>query len=227
MEFEYKLSTKTPLDLLRYELYKDIDFDKYFSTNNTQLSNTLLSYYDITKEHYHFLALMSTYIDNGNIIDTGTHRGGSAIALSYNQTNKVHTYDIETFKGGIHNNVTNIPKNIQSFCPFSIIKLMETEPSKILESDIFFVDINHEGPEETKLFNFLLENQYKGILILDDIHINSEMKDFWKFVQSNDVITLDVTNIAHSLDWSGTGVVFFDKSHKCIDKVSSLLKGVE
>ena len=224
MAFEYKLTTTGPLDTVRHELYKDINFDKYFSDLRIRVSDTVLSYFDVTKEHYHFLAAVSTMIENGSIIDTGTHRGGSAIALSFNQSNKVYTYDIEAYKLGIKGNVKNNHANILYHCPFSIITLMETDPDKILNSDAFFVDINHEGPDEIKLFDFLFENNYKGILILDDIHINNEMKQVWSYIQSKDVVTLDVTNIAHLLDGDGTGVVFFDKTHKCIDEIKSMLR---
>ena len=226
MAFEYTLTTKDPIMDKRRELYKDINFNEYFLSNQIELSPALLSYFDVTKEHYHFLGYISTTIDNGTIIDTGTHRGGSAIALSYNQSNKVHTYDIESFRSGITGNVKNIPKNISYYCPLSIIELMETNPDQILTSDIFFIDINHEGPEEIKLFDFLLENNYKGILILDDIHINADMEHVWSYIQSSDVITFDATNIAHLLDGDGTGVVFFDKSHQSIDKIQSIIKDV-
>jgi len=226
MAFEYTLTTKDPIMDKRRELYKDINFDKYFLDLSIQVSDTVQSYFNVTKEHYHFLAAVSTMIKNGSIIDTGTHRGGSAIALSFNQSNKVDTYDIEAYKLGIQGNVKNIPPNISYHCPFSIITLMETDPDKILNSDVFFVDINHEGPDEIKLFDFLLENNYKGILILDDIHINNEMKQVWSYIQAKDVVTLDVTNIAHLLDGDGTGVVFFDKTHKCIDEINSMLRDV-
>ena len=226
MAFEYKLRTLDVIADKRRELYKDIDFNQYFLSNQIGLSEPLLSYFDVTKEHYHFLGYMSTTIDNGTIIDSGTHRGGSAIALSFNQSNKVHTYDIDSYRSGLIGNVNNIPDNISSYCPLSIITLMETNPGQILNSDIFFVDINHEGPEEIKLFDFLFENRYKGILIIDDIHINNEMKQVWNYIQSKDVVTLDVTNIAHLLDGDGTGVVFFDKTHKYIDKMKSMLQDV-
>ena len=52
------------------------------------------------------------------------------------------------------------------------------------------------------------------------------MKQVWSYIQSKDVVTLDVTNIAHLLDGDGTGVVFFDKTHKCIDEIKSMLRDV-
>ena len=72
----------------RVDLFKDINFENYFSKNNIIPSDSILSYYDITKEHYHLLAYLSNMVNNSTIIDTGTHRGSSALALSYNQSNK-------------------------------------------------------------------------------------------------------------------------------------------
>ena len=46
-------------------------------------------------EHYYaILAHLSTYFNDSIIVDLGTHRGGSAAALSYNKSNKVYAFDI-------------------------------------------------------------------------------------------------------------------------------------
>ena len=79
----------------------------------------------------------------------------------------------------------------------------------------------------TQTLSFLLENNYKGILILDDIHMNNAMRGVWSHIKSSDVIAYDATNIGHLCEGgSGTGVVFFDKSHQSIDIVQSILKDV-
>jgi predicted O-methyltransferase YrrM len=210
------------INKIRTDLYSDIDFNYYFITNDIHPSNTLFSYFNILEEHYHFLAYMSKLIDDGKIIDTGTHRGGSSLALSYNKSNTVYTYDIQEYKGGIANNVRNVPSNIISHCPHSILDLMRNDPEQILSSDIFFVDIDHEGSDEMQLFEFLLENNYAGILILDDIHLNQQMKNLWADITSRDVVSFDVTSIAHRIDNGGTGVIFIDKSHSLIEKIGEL-----
>jgi predicted O-methyltransferase YrrM len=46
------------------------------------------------KEHYRFLSYISTLFNNTTIIDIGSHRGSSALALSYNSTNTIHSFDI-------------------------------------------------------------------------------------------------------------------------------------
>lgn len=224
MSYSYVLKSKTDSSIedKRYDLFKDINFKKYFLDNNIKLSATLSSYFDITKEHYHFLAYVSNFINNGKIIDTGTHRGGSALAFSYNQSNKIYTYDIEPFKGGITANVSNIPDNIIYDSSTNIIDLINTNPEQILDSDIFFVDINHEGPDEITIYNFLQKNKYKGIFILDDIHLNNEMREFWNYIQNTNNLSYDVTRLAHLIDNAGTGVVFFDDDNPYIKRIQNL-----
>ena len=46
------------------------------------------------KEHYRLLSYFSTLFNNSNIIDIGTHMGYSAVALSYNKSNTIYTFDI-------------------------------------------------------------------------------------------------------------------------------------
>lgn len=46
------------------------------------------------KEHYKLLSYFSMQFNGATIIDIGTHRGSSALALSYNPTNTVYTFDI-------------------------------------------------------------------------------------------------------------------------------------
>ena len=52
------------------------------------------------KEHYKLLAYLSSFFNNETIVDIGTYRGLSALALSYNSSNKIITYDIiDNFNG--------------------------------------------------------------------------------------------------------------------------------
>ena len=46
------------------------------------------------KEHYRLLSYISTLYNNENIFDIGTYKGFSSIALGYNPTNKIVSYDI-------------------------------------------------------------------------------------------------------------------------------------
>ena len=66
------------------------------------------------------------------------------------------------------------------------------------------------SPFEREFFQRLLDIEFKGILGLDDIHLNSEMKQWWKEVQDGAVdggyATYDITEVGHA---TGTGLVDF------------------
>jgi len=208
---------------MRRTKFNSIDFDSYFKEYDIKLSSTLSSFFNVDTEHYHLLAYLSKLQDDIKIIDTGTHRGGSALAFSYNQSNDVYTYDIEPFKGGIENNVANIPSNISYDAFNDITQLIKTNPDHVLESSIFFLDINHEGPEEMEVINFLKKNQYKGMLILDDIHLNPQMKQLWTYVCKHMPVTYDVSKLGHVEKDGGTGIVFFESKTKFERHIKKLL----
>jgi hypothetical protein len=54
--------------------------------------------------------------------------------------------------------------------------------------------------------NTLEKNGYRGIVILDDIHLNDHMNTFWNNITQK---KHDVTNVGH---FSGTGIIIFDQS---------------
>ena len=46
------------------------------------------------KQHYRLLSYFSSIFNDSNILDIGTHRGSSALALTYNKSNTIHSFDI-------------------------------------------------------------------------------------------------------------------------------------
>ncbi len=58
-------------------------------------------------------------------------------------------------------------------------------------------------PFEYEFLNVLRQNDWKGLLVLDDIHYNDEMKRFWESIP---VAKYDLTDVGHA---SGTGIVDF------------------
>ena len=157
------------------------------------------------KEHYQLLVKLSTYFNNSIIIDIGTHRGNSALALSYNETNTVYTFDI-------------IDKNVKwekrTNIEFFKEDLWDTETlikyeKVILTSPLIFMDIDpHGGIMEYTFYNWLCEHDYQGILLCDDIHYFKEMRDnFWYKIPKE--YKIDLTFNGH---WSGTGMISFTKN---------------
>lgn len=170
------------------------------------------------KEHYKLLAYLSNQINEGIIFDIGTHVGFSALALSNNKNNTVYTFDL-------HDKISEEQKQLlwhNNNVKFSTDNLFnETDRNKwketILNSSIIFLDIDpHEGSDEYNFYLWLKENQYRGLLILDDIYYFKSMRDnCWHKIPTDE--KYDLTRFGH---WSGTGfVVFNNQKIEIIDKV--------
>lgn len=153
------------------------------------------------ENHYYLLAYLSSQINNSTIIELGTHHGTGTLALSLNKSNKVITYDVRDVFG-----IKPQPENVQRVIG-NIFKLQQQ--SLLLESALIFLDTAHLGDFEWQVYSFLLENNYRGILLLDDIHWNKPMKEFWSKI---DTLKYDVTNLGHGVcpdGLAGTGLVDF------------------
>ena len=148
------------------------------------------------KEHYILLAYMSTWYNNSVILDIGTLKGCSALALAYNSTNKIKSFNITN-----QLDLNDIPENIE-FIVDDILN--EKYKDLILSSKIILLDTYHDGTFEKKFHDYLNENKWEGILILDDIKLNQEMIDYWDNIEEP---KLDITKYGH---WSGTGIVDFN-----------------
>jgi hypothetical protein len=160
---------------------------------------------DAGKEHYKLLAFLSLFIDkNIDIIDLGTNYGSSALALSYNN-NKVITYDI--FDNMPNDDITIKTK---SNITLKIINCND-DIDNILKTDLILLDIDpHDGIQELEFFNKLIDNNYKGLLILDDIFKNKDMESFWNTIS---LPKIDITKYGHI---TGTGVVLFNDKYNFV-----------
>lgn len=147
------------------------------------------------QEHYKLIAYMSTMFENSNLLDIGTNRGCSSLAMSYNSSNKVHSFDLHELK-----ELSEWPENITYY----IDNILKPEyKDLILSSPFILVDTYHDGTFEKEFHTYLKENNYVGYLLLDDIKLNNEMKDYWNWIEEE---KYDASNFGH---WSGTGLVIF------------------
>jgi predicted O-methyltransferase YrrM len=170
------------------------------------------------EEHYQLLSSISMQCDNKKIMELGTHKGQSAVCLTYgNRCDKnitLNTYDIcnllfqeskEWFsKYNVHFHLEDL------FNP----EIREKNKDFILDQDIIFIDIDpHEGLLELDMYQWLKTNDYKGIVFFDDIHlgrghmnstVEHSMQEFWDKIENE--YKTDLTKIGH---WSGTGMVCF------------------
>lgn len=165
-------------------------------------------YYDRKSgdQEYRLYSYLTTFFNNMTILDIGTLTGRSAISLSYNKTNHVVSYDI-------YNQINNDKHKIYS--KENIIfknknVLDDLTKDFIKELKIVMIDIDHYGTIEEQIINKLKENNFSGIIILDDITkhpdpvINREMNKLWDNIQD---VKYDFTKYGH---WSGTGIVIIN-----------------
>lgn len=162
------------------------------------------------KEHYQLLSYLSTLFNHQNIFDIGTNQGHSAYALAYNENNNVLTFDIVNH---VSNQRIMECGNIKfNLCDLFNVETRQTWATTLLESPLIFLDVDpHNGKMEMEMYQFLLANNYQGLLICDDIWYFKEMRDnFWYQVPIQ--YKYDLTLYGH---WSGTGAITF--SDKYVD----------
>lgn len=157
------------------------------------------------QEAYKLLGYISKH-SNGVITDIGTQFGSSALALSLNDQVTVETYD--KFKHIPDNN--QVPTVVNKLNIKYKILSAQTILSKIADSTVVYLDINtHDGSEELKIINKLEELKFKGLLIIDDIKLNTVMENVWNSVPKH-LKKIDVTEFGH---WSGTGIVVYNPQY--------------
>ena len=175
--------------------------------------------------YYVILAHLSTYFNDSILIDLGTNKGESAAALSYNKSNVVYTYDILPNDEAIQRvqeegNIRYIIGDCIGANWSGMAMLPNVNPKVdkeiFLSSKLIFLDVDpHDGVQENKVLNFLIDNNWKGIMVCDDIGMGLEaekedshpqMRKWWNSVESAKY------NISsnHYASGTGTGIICFD-----------------
>jgi len=172
----------------------DLSYNAYL-INEEEYRNYYLS--DPGREHYKLLAYYSMQFNDAILLDIGTYKGSSALALSYNPKNQVKSFDIRLNL----RNISDYPDNVE----FIVDNILNKEfESLILLSKFIILDTDHLGEFEHKFYNHIKSIGYKGILLLDDIKLNPEMIEFWNSITDE---KHDISNVGHH---SGTGIVIFN-----------------
>lgn len=185
------------------EKIASLNYDDYYK--KYQLCN---DFYDTPgKQHYRLISYLSTLYNNTHILDIGTHVGESAMALSYNETNTIYSFDIFDKVSLEKKQKSNIRFEIQDILTNAEIR--EKWKPIILSSAFIFLDVDpHNGVMEYDFYLFLKENNYDGFVVCDDIWYFKDMRDnFW--YKLPDEIKYDVSHFGH---WSGTGIFTFNKN---------------
>lgn len=162
----------------------------------------LFEYFDLPagQNHCKLLAYLSQQLPPGSkVADLGTFYGQSATALAFNPEVKVWTFDISDqllFSSDTCKDLPNV-HFIEGDCKNYI--------KQIVDSLIIFLDVApHDGDQERKVYQSLQQENFKGLLICDDILYSDAMKNWWASISTT---KYDVTPYGH---WSGTGIVVFD-----------------
>ena len=171
------------IDLFPYsQKINSLEYQQYFMSKSGQ-------------EHYRLLAHISQTNDLVDILDVGTLKGCSALAFSVNSKNKVRSFNV-----GNEFDLNYTPLNAE----FIIDNVLNGNYNNIiLGSKYIMLDTYHDGTFEKEFYDHLVSINYKGYLLLDDIHLNFEMERFWGSITKE---KYDITNIGHS---TGTGIVYF------------------
>jgi len=124
------------------------------------------------QSEYRLYAWLSSQFNNSVILDVGTRTGGSALALSYNDSNQVISYDLME-QGASQIQKENITFKIQDF--------REDDTLDWKRISIIMIDVDpHDGVQEVEMMEFLKEKNWKGIMLLDDIGPGwPEVQDMW------------------------------------------------
>lgn len=179
---------------------KNEDLDKVvLSHYNEILSNlsvfALGFHFSSGREHYRLLSQISKFYEDELLFDIGSNNGCSALALSENKSNRIKSYDINFHEGVQH----VIKDNIQFF-----LKNVLDESEFPNNCRFIMLDTYHDGKFERIFYNYLIEKKYKGLLILDDIHLNNDMLMFWDSIKEE---KHDLTSIGHN---TGSGIIIFE-----------------
>lgn len=182
-----------------------IEKDKVKHMNLTELEKYSIDGPDFSEagiEAYKFYAYLSTLVNNTKIVEIGTRYGKSALALSYNPSNKVISFDI------LEQGASQIQKENINF----VIADFTQVNGDWSAVDIILIDVDpHDGIKEREFMKFLYSIGWEGILILDDILPNwpriipgadpVEMNNWWNSLTEE---KYEISDVGH---FSGTGIV--------------------
>lgn len=183
------------------DLIKKIDIQQLVPYIEWSEQNKHYFVEDPGKEHYRFLAYMSTCLgESPKMIDIGTSFGFSAAAMSFNEKAKVIAYDIFDWIPDEGVKTIKEKSNIET----RIMDCME-DVENLLDADFICLDVSpHDGLQETQIYNMLKRYKYKGLLYMNNLLINPEMKEFYNNISHTKV---DITKYGH---FTGSSVVIFD-----------------
>lgn len=138
--------------------------------------------------HYYFIAGFVKTQSFRNMIDLGTHYGGSVMAMA---------------KGAVHSDIQKLKiatvditfKNEEGFNKYPHIKRVKGDSlsrETINELigffncpiDLLFIDTDHKGPILLRNIEVFVKYFLPKYILIDDVHLNSSMENAWKRIVS-------------------------------------------
>jgi len=217
---ELKAKTRSPVTLKRRDVRAFTDYLRYENMTVDAYTRELLNKPAGT-EHYRFLGYLTHLIKDSIIVEVGTSQGTSAYALASEPSNAVFTFDVQSVRQSIsfHHKISEqeVQKNLPNifFREGNILQRHKEDRTLLLSSQIVLLDTLHfpeTQPFEYEFVAFLKQANYSGLLVLDDIFLNDEMKKFWQSLTG--LPKFDVTSVGHA---SGTGILDFSGMLKVED----------
>lgn len=174
---------------------KDIDSLKKYIKNDVPEHFS----FNVGKEAYPYYVDLSLNLPKKSLVsDLGTFEGLSALALSANDDVKVVSYDVS-----LGRNLVSGRKNIV-FVEGDVFDYIDD----ILKSNIILVDLDpHDGKQEERFLDILVERKFKGVSVWDDVNLNGLMRGFWNNI--DDRLTKEV--LLDTGHYTGTGVIYHGK----------------
>jgi len=174
-----------------------------FSDDTLKAVNLEYSKSLMDESYYKILTATARLYPDAQFLELGTNTGASAVAYLYGKPNvPIYTYDvIKDSRWFIHDGLSDkciFKQESATDCKYDLKKI-----------DIIFLDMNHDAVMEDKaMLNLHNQGLLKGCLvILDDIHINSDMDNWWNNLALGQIEKVDITRAGHA---SGTGILIFE-----------------
>jgi len=151
---------------------------------------------------YKLYSMLSQKFNNTTILDIGTYKGSSAVALSHNDSNKVISYDIV-------NHIQNPDHKIytKNNIEFRVKNVLDDLTKEFVKNcHLILIDIDHFGKNEDIIIKRLEEIGFSGIILLDDIWHTTiiQMREAMQNLYNNlPYEKYDITKYGHV---NGTGI---------------------
>jgi hypothetical protein len=180
-----------------------------FHTKFQSIESNSIFYGEPGERHYLLLAFIASQFQNQTIVVTDAWQGLSSLALMFESTNKVHSFTQYSYMNPRICQQPNhtVHENIHLLEPDQL----QNNRELLLNSAIIFVDHSpHRGKDEYLLYEFLLANEYKGIVISDHVWIHKQMRDeYWYKIP--DKYRYDYTLLGNE---DGTTIYTFDAENQ-------------